>query len=88
MSGSVAGVPETFATMLTRMPLLGMTLNLVLLQLLLRFEKLGTGDTLEGALVSFSMFAERGIMICGETTIFNSTMELRQGEGLTLSLVS
>ena len=65
-----------------------MTLNLVLLQLLLRFEKLGTGDTLEGALVSFSMFAERGIMICGETTIFNSTMELRHDEGLTLSLVS
>ena len=26
-------------------------------------------------------------MICGETTVFHSTMELLQGEGLTLSLV-
>ena len=38
--------------------------------------------------MSFSMFAERGIMTCGETTIFNSTMKRRQGEGLTLSLMS
>ena len=35
-----------------------------------------------------SMFAEIRIMIYGETTIFNSAMELRQGEGLKLSLVS